>query len=104
MGRIMQKSFPEFLSEILRPSPSGTEKLLAAWDGLSVEYQIKILLDLDGLNHQAICRNALNSRNAYVRYLAAKQFSFSPMTLLAVSAIMGIYRSERNRRIARLAA
>ncbi|MBL9029328.1 MAG: hypothetical protein JNK42_02515 [Caedimonas sp.] len=73
----MEKDFPEYLSEILRPTPSGTAKLLAAWERLSYENQIKILLNLSDpypdYLREKICRHALNSENAYIRYLAVKK-------------------------------
>jgi len=37
------KDLPEHLKELIQPTPSGVDKLLAAWDGLSVETQLLIL-------------------------------------------------------------
>jgi len=75
----MKKEFPEYLSEILLPTPSGTAKLLAAWDGLSCENQIRILLSFKDSHPYYLCekifRTALDSENSYIRYLAAKKFS-----------------------------
>jgi hypothetical protein len=59
--------------------PTAQLKLLAAWDGLSVESQITILRALRGrdprFSHNAITRDlalkALGSPNAYVRYMVA---------------------------------
>ncbi len=72
---------PWHLSELLHPTPSGVEKLLAAWDGLSTESKIMILLKLDDIETPAYLKkkiglNALENENAYVRYLAVRRFSF----------------------------
>ena len=77
----MEKDFPEYLFEIMRPTPSGTAKLLAAWNNLSLENQIKILLSLEDSKYpfylqERIFRNALESENAYIRYLVAKRFYY----------------------------
>ena len=71
-------SVPAHLTDLLEPTPSGTAKFIAAWDGLSPETQILLLLERckrpgpAHLYHRLICA-ALKSRNAYVRYLAAKE-------------------------------
>jgi len=74
-------SLPAYLAELLRPTPSGVAKLLAAWDGLSVESKIQVLTELPKLQlpqylHEKVCTKALKSENPYIRYLAAKQFYF----------------------------
>jgi|GEM_PF-3244603 hypothetical protein len=78
----MSAEIPEYMSEILRPTPSGVEKLLAAWNDLGFDVQIKILLSLADLKypnflHEKIRLNAFNSKNAYIRYLAMKGFYFN---------------------------
>lgn len=67
--------------DLLHPTPSGTAKLIAAWDGLGVEAQMQILTTLDEANFpaylaQKVRHKALDSSNAYVRYLAARKFHF----------------------------
>ncbi len=63
------------LEDILGPTPSGVQKLLAAWDGLSVETQIEMLnafrsKKLPRYLSRSIAARAFQSDNAYVRYLA----------------------------------
>lgn len=63
------------LEDLLAPTPSGVQKLLAAWDGLSVETQIEILnafrsKKLPRYLSRSIAARAFQSDNAYVRYLA----------------------------------
>ena len=68
----------EHLKELVENTPSSQAKLLAAWDGLSVETQIKLLHAVaDGgrlhlLFHRDIIARALKSPNEYIRYLAAR--------------------------------
>jgi hypothetical protein len=74
-------SLPAYLAELLQPTPSGVAKLIAAWDGLSTESQILVLTKLDESQFSSywdekIRIKALGSENPYVRYLAARRFSF----------------------------
>jgi hypothetical protein len=67
----------EYLEELLEPTPSAAEKLLAAWDGLHTETQIQVLLLLQEKRGfyslgERLRKKALDSPNAYVRYLAVK--------------------------------
>lgn len=68
----------EHLKELLRNTPSSRSKLLSAWDGLSIETQIKLLHALaDGGRlhlsfHRDVITKALKSPNEYIRYLAAR--------------------------------
>jgi hypothetical protein len=70
---------PPLLAPLVEDRPTAQLKLLAAWDGLSVESQITILRALRGrdprFSHNAITRDlalkALGSPNAYVRYMVA---------------------------------
>ncbi|MFZ0256418.1 MAG: hypothetical protein WAN46_12380 [Gammaproteobacteria bacterium] len=69
------------LGEFLRPTPSAVVKLLAAWDALQTETHVFVLAQLCSVDLPAhlakrICLKALDSPNAYVRYLAgAKLYS-----------------------------
>jgi len=77
---------PDHLKELIQPTPSGVDKLLAAWDGLSVETQLLILSIIktddylsnaaDGLALEKIRIKALDSSNDFVRYTAAKEMFF----------------------------
>jgi hypothetical protein len=70
-------TLPLHLAPLLLPTPSGVTKLIAAWDGLSAESQVLILTKLrmtprpEYLNEKVFMK-ALESANAYVRYLAAR--------------------------------
>ena len=71
-------ALPDHLAPLLEPTPSGAAKLVAAWDGLNTESQILILTALDtaGLPaylNEKVRIKALDSANAYVRYLAARR-------------------------------
>ena len=70
---------PDHLAPLLQPTPSGVAKLVAAWDGLNTESQILVLTELDKARlpeylNEKIRIKALDSANAYVRYLAATEF------------------------------
>src|SRR4029077_15971686 len=74
---------PDHLVPLLEPTPSGAAKLVAAWDGLTTESQILILnvLETTGLPaylNEKVFTKALDSANAYVRYLAARRLTFAP--------------------------
>lgn len=69
---------PDYLAELLHPTPSGTAKLLAAWDGLAVETKIRLWTRLESTDHppylHALIRTrVLSDQNAFVRYLAARE-------------------------------
>ena len=72
----------EHLKPLFEPSPTGAARLVAVWHGLQVETQIKILQELDSINYHfaylgdRVREKALGSPNAYVRYLAAREFVF----------------------------
>lgn len=73
---------PDYLAPLLQPTPSGVAKLVAAWDGLNTESQILVLTELDKARlpaylNKKIRVKALDSANAYVRYLAARGLYFS---------------------------
>lgn len=76
---------PEYLEEFLHSTRSSFDKLLAAWDGLSVETQIKLLTKLEEKKdserrktpnneylYKKVFLKALDSPNSYVRYLAVR--------------------------------
>jgi hypothetical protein len=67
---------PSFLSPLLRDTRGGRLKLLAAWDGLTVDSQIRLLdaLDVSAVPDE-LARKASSSPNAYVRYLAARSIA-----------------------------
>lgn len=72
---------PALVTEMVQPTPSGVAKLLAAWDGLSVETQILILVRFEDLQTpphllRRLHVRALDSDNAYIRYLAARKIKF----------------------------
>jgi hypothetical protein len=65
---------PRYLDPLIQPTPSGVAKLLAAWDGLSVETQMMVLSRLnkhDEYLGRQVRLKALASENAYIRYLAS---------------------------------
>ena len=72
------RKLPDHLTALLQPTPSGTAKLIAAWDGLTPETQILILTEKEKspcppyLNNRFIA-TALKSENAYVRYQPSKK-------------------------------
>ena len=75
MGKLKDISVPAHLQELLQTTPSGIAKLIAAWDGLTPENQILILkarLSWPGYLHHRFTEKAIESENAFVRYLAAK--------------------------------
>ena len=74
---------PKYLEEFLEPTRSSIEKLLAAFDGLSVETQIKLLSTIEGKLSQwefpnitylykKVFLKAFESPNSYVRYLSVR--------------------------------
>jgi len=75
-----------WISELVKPRPSNMTKIIAVWDGLSIESQIEILMQLrkmlpsnDGLQYELAKKvrvKALESKNAYIRYLAAKDLKY----------------------------
>jgi len=71
-------SVPAHLQELLQPTPSGTAKLIAAWNGLTPETQIAVLAAKKkhpgpAYLYQKITEKALTSESAFVRYLAARE-------------------------------
>ena len=78
----VETSVPAHLLELLQPTPSGTGKLMAAWDGLTPESQIQLLAAKKkhpgpAYLYSRVIDKALGSENAYVRYLAARECHFS---------------------------
>lgn len=73
-----ETSVPAHLQELLQPTPSGTAKLIAAWDGLTPETQILMLAAKKkhpgpAYLYDQIIDKALTSDNAFVRYMAARE-------------------------------
>lgn len=60
------------LHDLIQKTPSSNLKLIAAWDGLSVETQIKIILLLKNKAPNKILDKILLSTNEYIRYLGTK--------------------------------
>lgn len=76
---------PALIAEMVQPTPSGITKLLAAWDGLSAETQILVLSKFDEIPApphllRRLHVKALDSDNAYIRYLAARKLNFRRST------------------------
>lgn len=62
---------PDYLVVLLQPTPTGIAKLIAAWDGLSTESQIRILTELKNAHApsylaEKVHTKALDSDNTYV--------------------------------------
>lgn len=68
------------IRELTTQTPYARLRLKAAWDSLSAENQMKILLVLEeqGLPAESIIRKALESKNSYIRYLAARNVNTEP--------------------------
>src|SRR5208282_681731 len=72
----------DHLEELLKDTPMGRMKLLAAWDSLSAETQIRLLAEMSekgrtGAPDRPIWLKALSSPSEYIRYLAAREVGFS---------------------------
>src|SRR5208282_1249617 len=77
----------DYLEELLKDTPMGRLKLLAAWDSLGTETQIRILGEMSEkgrgkYSNRAIWLKALSSPSEYVRYLAARGTRFFGVSLL----------------------
>jgi len=83
MSEELNNDIPKYLEEFLEPTRSSIEKLLAAFDGLSVETQIKLLSTIEGKRSQwefpnitylykKVFLKAFESPNSYVRYLSVR--------------------------------
>ncbi|MFO1154308.1 MAG: hypothetical protein U1E42_11705 [Rhodospirillales bacterium] len=69
---------PPHLQELVEPTPSGTAKLIAAWDGLTAESQMLMLTAKKkhpgpAYLYNRIIEKALTSENAFVRYMVARE-------------------------------
>jgi hypothetical protein len=65
------------LEDLLRPTPLGRTKLMAAWDGLDVTSQLEVLAEVVSCSERtsydrAFWEKALTSHCEYVRYVAAR--------------------------------
>jgi hypothetical protein len=69
----------EHLQELVKDTPMGRVKMLAAWDSLSNETQIRLLGEMKGrrrASDRPIWLKALSSQSEYIRYLAARETKF----------------------------
>lgn len=76
MKSVQNRKVPAMLKDLVKPTPSGAQMLIAAWDGLTLEHQATALSLLDqfpGYLADKIRINALESNNPYIRYLAASR-------------------------------
>ena len=64
----MEKDFPKYLWEIIRPTPSGTAKLLAAWSNLSLENQIQMNLRQQDLHNHLKLTNQHHIQNLLLNF------------------------------------
>ena len=72
----------DYLEELLKDTPMGRIKLLAAWDSLSTETQIRLLAEMitkgrTQASDRPVWLKALSSPSEYIRYLAAKEMRFA---------------------------
>jgi hypothetical protein len=78
-----KNDIPKYLEDFLEPTRSSIEKLLSAFDGLSIETQIKLLSKIEGkINHwsfpninylyKKVFLKAYESPNSYVRYISVR--------------------------------
>ena len=73
-----KKTLPSHLIDLLDPTPHGNAKLLAAWDGLTLESHMQVLMELKTVTYpehlaKRVMVKALESPNAYIRYIAANE-------------------------------
>lgn len=80
MNQDKKDNIPEHLQELIQNKPSSRLKLLAAWDGLSVETQIRIIYTLSGQLKYSLPnelkKKISSNNNDYVRYLIAEHSHF----------------------------
>lgn len=74
----MTNNIPEHLKDLDCSTPSSWRKLIAAWEGLNVETQIIFLNHIKkncgySNTRDELYKLAINSENAYIRYLAAME-------------------------------
>lgn len=60
------------LDDLIQDKPSSKLKLLAVWNDLSIETQIKILLILKEKIPDKLKNICLSSKNSYIRHLTAR--------------------------------
>jgi hypothetical protein len=77
----LMRAVPPHLRPLVEDTPSSGLRLLAAWDGLSVESQIIVLTrpGAYGAISEQLAQKALASPNAYVRYLAVQVLRGGPV-------------------------
>lgn len=64
-----KRTLPPYLMDLLDPTPHGAAKLLAAWDGLTMESQMQVLFAMKTATYpqhlaKRVIEKALNSPNA----------------------------------------
>jgi hypothetical protein len=99
MSTAIQKEFPDFIFDLLQPTPSCVEKILAAWDGLCIETQLILLSKIDDIPTpvyliERVKLKALGSPNAYVRYLAAHKLNVKSNYLIRDKQIQEIIEND----------
>ena len=82
MKHQIETSVPAYLQELLQPTPSGSAKLIAAWDGLTPETQMQMLAAKKkspgpGYLYQQVLEKALACPNSFVRYMAAREINLN---------------------------
>ncbi len=70
----IQNNIEEYLSELIEDKPSTQLKIMAVWDDLSIESQIKILNGLKSIPEKLKIK-AFSSHNEYIRYLVVKNLT-----------------------------
>jgi hypothetical protein len=93
-------NLPSYLYDMVQPLPSSRDKLLAVWDGLSVENQIQILEHLRKcwfpILSKEVYLKALGSPNAYIRYVAGKRILELHKDDSACQNVESLLSSEHN--------
>lgn len=89
-----KKDFPSYLHELIEDKPSSKLKLLAAWDGLSTETQIKILDYFSDKPLTYLKDKILTSNNDYVKYLIGQHIHFDANNELDKKIIAVLNSSE----------
>src|SRR5438876_658858 len=73
MGGVFNQCIDKYLDELMQDTTSSRLKLLAAWDGLTVDTQIKILSRVKEIPHELKIK-ALDNQNDYIRFLVSHRF------------------------------
>lgn len=84
----IKDSLPEYLHELVENTPSSRLKLLAAWDGLTVETQIQTLKSGINISDELKCK-ILSTKNAYVQYLMLRSLCLTDNERVSMLAELG---------------